>query len=154
MTLRIIRFHTTALAVAISLLFMNFSHAESSEEYAVIAKSVWSAFECTALADKSKNIKEQERLFEYGYKHGLIFLKALQAGKIKREDLSKEAPIMMLLLLQGPTPDFMLGRVFDGALESALKNIYKTGDKFNSDEEQERIAKNEFWKRNCKLLGK
>lgn len=60
----------------------------------------------------------------------------------------------MLLLLQGPTADFMLGRVFDHALESALDNIDKTGNNINSEEMQELIAKNEFQKRNCKLIGK
>ena len=61
---------------------------------------------------------------------------------------------MMLLLLQGPTPDFMLGRVYEGAMDSALKNVYKTGETFNTEGIQESIAKNEFWKRNCKLIGK
>ena len=128
--------------------------AETSKEYAVMAKSVWSAFECSVLAEKSKNVIEQERLFTYGYKQGLVFIEALKAQKIKQEDLSSESPLMMLLLLQGPTPDFMLGRVFEGALESGLKNVYKTGEEFNSDEMQETIAKNEFWNRNCQLIGK
>lgn len=128
--------------------------AESSSEYAAMGKATWSAFECSALAEKSKNQKEQERLFKYGYAQGLKFISAIQSGKVKREDLSKGAPMMMLLLLQGPTPDFMLGRVFESALDSALGDVFKTGEQFNSDEMQETIAKNKFWKQNCQLIGK
>lgn len=119
-----------------------------------MGKAAWSAFECSALAEKSKNTKEQERLFKYGYAQGLKFIEAIQAEKIEREDLSKGVPLMMLLLLQGPTPDFMLGRVFEGALDSALEDVFKTGEHFNSDEMQETIAKNKFWKQNCQLIGK
>ena len=119
-----------------------------------MAKSTWSAFECSALADQSQNKQEQERLFKYGYQQGLTFIDAIRENKINKEDLSTEVPLMMGLLLQGPTPDFMLGRVFEGAVESALDNVFKTGDTFNSDEMQKNIAKNEFWKRNCQLIGK
>lgn len=130
------------------------SFAGSSSEYAAMGKAAWSAFECSALADKSKNPKEQERLFKYGYAQGLKFIEAIQTEKVKRENLSKGAPLMMLLLLQGPTPDFMLGRVFEGTLDSALEDVYKTGEHFNSDEMQETVAKNKFWKQNCQLIGK
>jgi len=128
--------------------------AESSSEYAATGKAAWSAFECSALAEKSKKPKEQERLFKYGYAQGLKFINAIQSEKVKREDLSKGVPMMMLLLLQGPTPDFMLGRVFESAVDSALDDVFKTGEQFNSDEMQETIAKNKFWKQNCQLIGK
>ncbi|MNV88105.1 hypothetical protein D3C71_1822820 [compost metagenome] len=59
----------------------------------------------------------------------------------------------MLLLLEGPSPDFMLGRIYESAQNSALKDVYKTGDQFNSDEEQIAIAANEFRKLNCQLIG-
>lgn len=130
------------------------SYAVSSPEYAAMGKATWSAFECSVLAERSKNPKEQERLFKYGYAKGLEFIKAIQADKVKREDLSKGTPIMMLLLMEGPTPDFMLGRVFEGVLDSALEDVFKTGEHFNSDETQEAISKNKFWKKNCQLIGK
>lgn len=130
------------------------SYAASSSEYAAMGKAVWNAFECSTLAEKSKNPKEQERLFKYGYAKGLEFIKAIQAEKVKREDLSKGTPLIMLMLLQGPTPDFMLGRVFEGALDYALEDVFKTGEHFNSYEVQESIAKNKFWKQNCQLIGK
>jgi hypothetical protein len=128
--------------------------AESSKEYAVMGRETWSAFQCSALAEKSKDLKEQERLFRFGYDKGVKFISALKSEKIKREDLETEVPVGVLFLLQGPSADFILGRVFENTLESALAPVYKTGDKYNSDEMQELIAKNEFEKRNCKLIGR
>lgn len=142
------------LAIIIVLLSTKFGMAESSKEFAIMAKETWSAFECSVLAEKSKNIKEQERLFMFGYKEGLKFIDALKSEKIKGKDISSTAPLGMVLRLQGPTPDFMLGRVFEGAADSALENVFKTEEKFNSDEAQETIAANEFRKRNCQLIGK
>lgn len=118
-----------------------------------MGRSAWSAFECSVLAEKSKNQAEQERLFNFGYSQGLKFIGAIQENKIKEEDLSKEVPIAMILLLEGPTPDFMLGRIFDSALEHVLRDVYKTDDEFNSPEVLETIAKNKYWNKNCRLIG-
>jgi hypothetical protein len=122
------------------------------ERVAVMARAAWSAFECSSLASKTKNLQEQERLFLFGYDQGQKFIAALKAGK--REHLSTEAPAVMLLLLEGPTPDFMLGRIFEVAQRSALEEVYKTGQNFNSEEIQETIAKDKFWNLNCQLIGK
>ena len=101
------RFIQLMLTATIGFLFSNPSTAESSKDYAVMARASWSALECSSLASKSKNFKEQERLFLHGYDQGQKFIAAVKSEKVKREDLSTEAPLMMLLL-QGPTADFML----------------------------------------------
>lgn len=135
---------TMLIGFMLMAVFSKSSYATSYSQYVAMGKATWSAFECSVLAEKSKDPKEQERLFKSGYAQGRKFIEAIQQNKVKREDLSKDAPLMMFLLLQGPTPDFMLGRVFEGALDSALKDVYKTGEQFNSDEIQETIAKNNF----------
>ena len=142
------------IAVAVGLLVTKPGLAESPEQYGIMAQSAWSAFQCAVLAEKTDNAKEQERLFKFGYEQGLKFIAALQAGDAKTKDLSGEAPFSRLILLQGPTPDFMLGRIFEVALRSALENVYTTDDYYNSDALQESMAAAEFWKRNCALLGK
>lgn len=140
-------------AVLVFLGFVGSAIGQTSKEYAVMARSTWSAFECSSLAAQMKDSSEQERLFMYGYKEGLAFLTALQSKKIQRQDLSTEAPWLMLLLLQGPTPDFMLGRVFESAQDTALKNILKTGDKLNADEVRRMLAQGDYNKQNCRLIG-
>lgn len=119
-----------------------------------MAKATWSAFECTSLASKFNDTKEQERLFRFGYDQGKNFIAALQKGKVEQKDLDSEAPFIMLLLLQGPTPDFMLGRIFESAQDSVLEDVYKTGDHFNNDEEQFYAARHKFNNANCQLIGK
>ncbi|MBW2467319.1 MAG: hypothetical protein JRF02_08465 [Deltaproteobacteria bacterium] len=135
------------------IFYLNPVMAESSEKYAAMAQSTWSAFECSVLAEKIKNVEEQERLFRFGYEKGLNYITALQSGKIAKEDLSNEVPPIMLLL-QGPTPDFMLGRIFENAVESALENIPQRGEHPGSDELQKIIAGIEYRKRKCQLIGK
>lgn len=141
-----------ALVVVLGL-FTSSVLAQDSASYAQMAKATWSAFECSSLASKLKKPTEQERLFKFGYSQGKDFIAALQAGKIKREDLSSNAPVGVLFLLEGPTPDFMLGRIYESAQENALKDVYRVGDHFNADEEQELAASNKFASSNCQLIG-
>jgi len=151
--------HTTGvtkfiLAAACGLLITKPGLAETPSPYGVMAQSTWSAFQCAVLAEKANNSNEQERLFKFGYAQGLKFIAALDSGEAKTNDLSGEAPHSMLVLLQGPSPDFMLGRIFEVALRSALEDVYTIVDYYRPDERQESIAAAEFWKRNCALLGK
>lgn len=127
--------------------------AQDSANYAQMAHATWSAFECSSLASKLKKPTEQERLFKFGYSQGKDFIAALQAGKIKREDLSSNAPAGVLFLLEGPTPDFMLGRIYESAQENAFKEVYRVGDQFNTEEEQELAASIKFASSNCQLVG-
>ena len=144
----------SAVILALGLLITKSASAETSSQYAKMGLEVWSAFECSALAEKSKYPQEQERLFKFGHAQGVKFIRAIQAGKVEQADLSANVPIGLLLRLQGPTPDFMLGRIFEGAVETGLRGVYKTGDQFNSEELQTVVAQNKFRKQNCKLIGK
>lgn len=140
--------------MATSALYPSIGFSQSSPEYAQMATAAWSAFECSSLASKAGNPAEQERLFFYGYNQGRSFISALQEQKIEQEDISREVPIIMLLLLQGPSDDFMLGRVYEAAQESALEGIYVQDNiHFNADE-QKLNAENKFRRQNCGLIGK
>lgn len=130
------------------------SFAQSSHDYAAMGRSLWAGFKCSALASKMNSPKEQERLFQFGYKEGLVYLNALQSQKIDQIPITDEAPIAVLLRLQGPTPDFMLGRIYEAAVESALKDVMRTGGNFNPEDLQKTLAQNEFNKQNCRLLGR
>jgi hypothetical protein len=116
-----------------------------------MGRASWSAFGCSALADDPK---EQERLFTFGYEQGLKFIAALQAKAIKEEDLQRAVPIGVSLVLQGPTPDFMLGRVFESAVADALKEVFPTDGRINSKEEQKALKASKFQDANCSLLGR
>lgn len=142
------------VAFVLSLLCVVPAIADESKEHALRAVAAWSAFECSSLASIGKNSPEQERLFLFGLDQGRKFIAAHSAGKIKQEDLSNTAPWGFLILLQGPSADFMLGRIFESAQEDALDDIFKTGENLNSDEVQATLAQTKFRRMNCQLIGK
>lgn len=107
-----VRMHILTAILVFSSLGMP-AIAQDSNEYARLARASWSAFECSSLASKIAKADEQKRLFLFGYEQGKKFISAIQSGKIEQADLAKEAPTIMLLLLQEPSPDFMLGRMFE-----------------------------------------
>ncbi len=111
----------------------------------------WSAFECSSLASVMNEEKEQERLFSLGYQQGKAFIDALQKNRVELKDRNEQVPSGFLLLLQGPTPDFMLGRVFESAQENALKDVI-TPNSIASRDFQATLARTKFTKQNCSLL--
>jgi hypothetical protein len=132
------------------------SFTKSSKEYAVMGREVWSAFGCASLASISGDSAEAERLFTFGHEQGKTFIGALNAQKIENEDISQQVPVGLVWLLRdgGPSEDFILGRVFENAQEDALEDVFKTNGEYNSDDMQKTIAKNNFVKQNCQLIGK
>jgi hypothetical protein len=127
--------------------------AQSSSDYALMAKQAWAAFECSSLASVSDDTKEQERLFAYGFAQGKRFLAALRDKKIQQSDLSNIAPMGFLMAAQGPSPDFIMGRVFENAQENALKNVFAEDGKLHSKQQQKVIAEGRYNRANCRLLG-
>lgn len=141
------------LTAILCLLGPSIAAAQSSRDFAVMGRTMWSAFECSSLASEMKSPNEQERLFSLGYKNGLTFIAALREQKIERGHLSSEVPFMALLLLEGPTPDFMLGRVFEFAQNEALNDVIKAGSRMNSGDVRKTLAQGKYDKQNCRLLG-
>ena len=141
------------LLAGILLLMANHSTAQTSREYAVMGRSTWSGFTCSVLAAQMKDAKEQERLFMFGYKQGQAFLAAIQSKKVDGKDISEEVPIGVTFLLQGPTAEFILGRIFEASQDEALKNVLKTAGQLNSVEVKMMLAQSEYSKQNCRLIG-
>ncbi|KKP32977.1 MAG: hypothetical protein A2561_02060 [Candidatus Staskawiczbacteria bacterium RIFOXYD1_FULL_32_13] len=126
----------------------------SSKEYAIMGSQMWGAFSCSVWASHINDTNEAERLFLFGYSKGQTFLKALKADKIEQKDISSEVPIGVTLSLQGPTEEFILGRIHSLSEEEALDEVFKNGNDFNSEEMQKIIAGNKFRDGNCQLVGK
>ena len=75
------RSYKITLIALVGLFINHFVMAETSKEYAIMSHAIWSAFECSVLAEKIKNEKEKERLFMFGYKKGVVFIEALKLKK-------------------------------------------------------------------------
>ncbi len=143
----------TNLLVIVLLGYSGLLIGQDSSELALLSRTSWSAFECSALASKIGNTEQQQKLFLYGYETGISFIEALRDGRIEREDISRETPLIMMMLLQGPSPDFMLGRVFEAAMEAAFEGVYETNGNSNDDEVQAMLAESKYQEQNCNLLG-
>ena len=127
--------------------------AQSSEEYARMSRASWSAFECAAFADVLGKTQDHQRLFKYGYEQGKAFIEAARAGRVDEKDIGSISPSGFLMLAKGPTADFALGRVFEGALKNALKDVI-TPETVLEDELQKSIASRKFGDANCEILGR
>lgn len=129
----------------------------SAEKEALLlkARKAWSAFECSALATKIPDPAQQSRLFLYGLEEGRTFLKAAQENKFTRADASQIVPIGFLMVMEGPSHDFMLGRLWEMTVDDALKDIIKDRDGTLLAPEIVRIkASTKFSKENCAALGR
>lgn len=136
----------------------NSFYNQSSKEYAVMGRELWSAFSCSTWASHFGDQKEAERLFLFGYEQGKKFLGAARAGKITDEDFRQEVPIGISMSLSGgPNDDFILGVISSNVQEDALEEVFYTNfdkTKLNSDNLQKSIAENKYRDGNCQLIGK
>lgn len=116
-------------------------------------RAVWSAFVCAALASHLNQEDEHKRLFEYGYDQGKEFIEAVRSGKITREDISKEVPVVVALSLNGPSTDFILGRIYELAVDDALDPIWGDDDAPHDRDTRQLLAQTKFDEINCGLIG-
>jgi len=119
------------------------------------SKKTWSAFECSYLASKLNKPNEQERLFLFGFDMGKSFLIAAEQRKFTREEASKIVPTGFLLVMQGPSHDFVLGRLWESITEYASKELFrKLEGQIYTDERIKFLAETEYANQNCELIGR
>lgn len=121
---------------------------------------MWSAFSCATYAEISGNKQEQERLFEVGYNAGCTFVDGFK-NKTITETETKDAPLGVLMLMSGPTTDFIIGRIFESATEDAYAKVVKENSagllifdpsKWADNELRIIRAKNKYQSANCALI--
>ena len=139
------------LALLALLLAATPALAEVTPEQKALAEKArlsLTAFACSVLAEKKGDPAEQSRLFMLGYDEGMTFLQALEAGELTDEAINEHVPVAFLWSLGGPTHDFSLGRVYEGAVEAVYDRVFT-----DTDETIRKLeAENEFRRRNCGLL--
>lgn len=148
-----------AVTVGLALSCTNTALAEDSEESALKARKMWTAFACSALASKFNNAKEEERLFLYGYKQGQEFLSAVIDERIRPEDIQANVPASVILRMQGPTTEFILGRIWEAAVNDTLDAVLgspndTSAEAANIRANSEYYANNAYHNENCELIGK
>ena len=113
----------TLLAVAGMVGAQDTSEAESIEK-ALLGSMMWEAFMCFQFASVSNRHDESEveRLYVFGSAAGKGFYEAVERGTISEEAWNAHVPIAVSFRLGG-THDFMLGRVFEAAIDEAEGEI-------------------------------
>ena len=115
----------SALAALFLAAFPTILLGQTSEEYAAMGRELWAAFECGALV---RYAEESRRLYNLGYDQGKTLLDAFRAGKVDQQARSK-LPIPVLLMLDGgPTVDFILGRIFESAMQDTSRQLFEASN--------------------------
>lgn len=99
--------------------------AVATEEDAKAALVMWTAFECATYADMSGDPARQGALFERGMAAGKQFFVAVEAGTITEEEHREHVPYILPMIAQGPSVDFVLGRIFESTMNSAYDDVVK-----------------------------
>jgi hypothetical protein len=94
---------------------LSLAPAKADEDRARLGRIMWTAFICSTLGGMSEKKEEPARFFQAGLQAGRDFMQAFQEGKISKEEIDANLPSGVTLLLQGPSIDFIIGRVFSAA---------------------------------------
>jgi len=118
---------------------------------------MYSSFQCVTYAGQSGQKDEAERLFQIGLEAGRTFIEALRNHEISEKAVSQEAPIGVTMYLSGPSVDFMIGRIFEGATTEAFKKIKQEHGPSSKHAAMESelmklSAENLFESANCSLI--
>jgi hypothetical protein len=139
----------SAIAALFLAAFPTILLGQTSEEYAAMGQKLWAAFECGALAEYADKPEESRRLYNLGYDQGKTLLDAFRAGKVDQQARGKLPIPVSSMLDGGPTVDFVLGRIFESAMQDTSRQLFEAS---NNTETRKIIAGQTFAKRNCGLL--
>ncbi|MEP7454288.1 hypothetical protein [Phyllobacterium sp. SB3] len=147
----------TVFAISLAL-GMSASAANVQNSIAAI-----SAFKCSMWADVTGDLKEAQRLFDYGVKAGRQFLQDAEDGKFPTEEYTNTVPMVWSLNRGGPTVDFVLGKVYSKVADDAYDEVAKvnasgivslnTEDWTSSKDILKSRAQTKYRNGNCKLIG-
>jgi len=101
-------------------------------------RRAWDAFQCAGFAAAMHDKEAFDGVFAYGSSTAHLFLNAFQNERIKRVHLEREVPSPMRASLEGPSPDFIVGRIYQTALESAVYAVEAEAIVQNRDRKVER----------------
>ncbi len=133
----------------------------AAEDDARAAQVMWNGWLCSIYAELKGDTKEQTRLFALGYGKGKQFMGAANAGTITPEEGQAIVPMMVRMLMAGPTPEFVLGRIFEAAATQAYNDVATMDanglplapENYVTDHElKASIAKTRFIRSNCELI--
>jgi hypothetical protein len=118
----------SAIAALFLATFPTILMGQTSEEYAAMGQKIWVAFECGALAEYADKPEESRRLYNLGYDQGKTLLDAFRAGKVDQQARGKLPIPVSSMLDGGPTVDFILGRIFESAMQDTSRQLFEASN--------------------------
>jgi len=100
-------------------------------------RRAWDAFQCAGFAAAMHDKEAFDGVFARGFSTAHLFLTALRKDRIKRAHFESEIPSPMRASLEGPSPDFVVGRLYQTALESAVYAVEIGAAALNRDQKFE-----------------
>ena len=130
----------------------------TSIDYAAMGKRGWDAFRCSVYAQYMGEDDESDRLLILGYAQMKEFVEAVDDKQVRRADLERLVPNVVIYKAHGFSTDFKVGRIYEAALDRAADQVYlrdiprRQGT--SPDADQRRIyATNYFEANDCRSLG-
>lgn len=90
---------------------------------------LYAAFRCWGYATIAGERETADRLFEVGLRSGHGFLEAARAGRVDKD--KPGLPISVQLLMEGPSDDFILGRLFQHLYREASDRAWGRVDELD-----------------------
>ena len=144
-----------------ALLALGLTPSIAAENKAALGRVMWSSFQCATFAEMSGRPDDQKRLFTLAFQAGRSFLQALEQRQITPEAISKHVPIGVTMLLGGPSHDFIIGRIFENAMQDAFDSVVKKDRNgvllpidswVRNDELKRTIATTKYQAGNCSVI--
>lgn len=134
----------------------------TTAEVSSLGARSWAQLECAAIASFSEDNAQLKPLFEAGRRDGLAFIANAKARPKEAKQIFDKVPMIMSWRLEGPSPDFMLGRVWEATVEYVGDEL-EGRDTWSHQERDPKaapvdrvlrkaLASNRFRERNCPLL--
>jgi hypothetical protein len=142
------------------LLILAVPVAAAAAEDSKLGRVAWSAFQCHQWAASSGSEADAERLFGVGLDAARRFIDGLKSGLIDREEANQFTPIGIGMVAQGPSTDFIVGRIYSFATEEAHDDLVKereglpqsTQNWITDPELIKTMALNKYQNANCDLI--
>ena len=153
--------HIKSCALAASLLFLAAGPVSAGEADARAAQVMWNGWVCSIYAELKGDATEQERLFTLGYEKGQQFVEAAAAGNITPEEGRTMIPMVVGMLMAGPTHEFILGRIFEAAAGQGFEDVVaedasgmpvEPADHVHDEGLRVLIATERYARSNCELI--
>lgn len=135
--------------------------ADEGEAKARLAKIMVSAFECSTLSIIKGDEQQSQRLFDVGFRAGREFFEAFKKNQISKEVVQNHVPLVVVLKMEGPSADFIIGRIYEDVKSETYDTVIKRDangllmpiEKWRNDEPVQRgVAGSKYRSSNCDLI--